>query len=159
LADADVDALSSIADMVFDKEDIVKNWRRETFKSNKSFMDGLIHTTTLGLRVRSKSEAIIAGILEANCIPFRYESALILGGKTYYPDFTVLSPTSGKIFYWEHFGMLNDRKYKESAKEKLILYFEHGLFPCDNLILTYDKEDGSIDASVIQKYIDINVFK
>ena len=148
-----------MAGWMFENDEKILQWISEPFKSNPSFKEGLLHTTTLGLRVRSKSEAIIAGIFEANGIPFRYEAELILGEKVYYPDFTVLCPLSGRVLYWEHFGMLNDSNYRVSAVKKLGSYFENGLYPCDNFIVTYDNVDGSIDASVILKHIDSIVLR
>lgn len=157
LADAEGEMLLVMAELMFDHDNKIQQWIREPFKRNTSFKEALIHTTTLGLRVRSKSEAIIVSILEANGVPYRYEAELILGEKTYYPDFTILCPSSGKILYWEHFGMLNNSNYRVSAEKKLFAYFENHLYSCDNFIMTYDKEDGSIDASVIQKLIHLMV--
>jgi len=154
LLDVEGDIPSLMVDWMFDHNEKIQQWIREPFKSNPSFKEGLIHTTTLGVRVRSKSEAVIASIFEANGIPFRYEAELIIGEKVYYPDFTILCPSSGKVLYWEHFGMLNDSNYRVSVEKKLCSYFENGLYPCDNFITTYDNEDRSIDASVIQRLID-----
>ena len=55
--------------------------------------------------------------------------------------------------------MLNDSQYRESAEKKIQSYFNRGLYPCDNFIVTYDKEDGSIDARDIQNLIDFIVLR
>ena len=102
-------------------------WLQEPFGKNESFPEGLIHRTLGGRIVRSKSEMIIAGILEANDVPFRYEAALILGNHTYYPDFTIFNPNSGRILYWEHFGMMTDEDYEFAAYKKLTNYRRNGI--------------------------------
>lgn len=32
-----------------------------------------------------------------------------------YPDFLILDQTNQKIIIWEHFGMTNDKRYKENG--------------------------------------------
>ena len=93
----------------------------EPFDRNEMYPDGLIHRTLGGKIVRSKSEMIIAGILEANDVPFRYEAALNLGNHTYYPDFTILTPGRGELLFWEHFGMMSDEEYEFSAYKKMYI--------------------------------------
>ncbi|MEI6131844.1 MAG: hypothetical protein WCQ41_03330 [Bacillota bacterium] len=149
----------NFARMIFDKEGNIESWKNEDKKSGEFYASNLIHTTNLGERVRSKSEVLIARILEGNGIPYKYEVELKLGDKTYYPDFTILSPVTGKEYYWEHFGMLSVEDYKEKAARKLQTYFRNGIYPCEKLILTYDKEDGSFDAITVQNLIDMIVLK
>lgn len=55
------------------------------------------HTTSFGLKVRSKSEVVIAELLHAARIPFKYELLLFLKDKKgrtikYKPDFTIMTP-------------------------------------------------------------------
>lgn len=128
-------------------------WEQEPYESNPFHPEGLIHMTQSGLRVRSKSEAIIVGILEANKIPYRYEAVLDIGGRRFYPDFTVRSPRDGAIFYWEHFGMTGDTEYIVAMEDKLRVYREAGITPWNKLITTYDRENGSLDARMIEAII------
>jgi len=132
---------------------IIKNWMLESYEKGKFFQEDVIQTTMGGLNVRSKSEAIIAGILEQKGIPFRYEAKLVLGEREFYPDFTLLRPRDGKIIYWEHFGMLKDEEYQQRANRKLKIYYKNGLNPWDNLIVTNDGFNGSINANLILKII------
>lgn len=95
--------------------------------------------TAKGERVRSKSEVIIADILNQEGIPYRYECPLQLKGwGKVYPDFSVLNVRERKELYWEHLGMMDDPDYAESAIQKLALYQQNSLFPGRNLILTYE---------------------
>lgn len=131
----------------------VSTWLDEHYKNNKSYPEGLIHGTICGKKVRSKSEAIIAGLLEINNIPFRYEAELKIDGHIYYPDFTVLKPRDGEIIYWEHFGMVNNTEYSLSMEQKLAAYRRNEIIPWDKLIATYDCKNGSIDAQTIQNIV------
>jgi len=140
-------------DCCFEKNDIIKAWLAEDFERNELFPDALIHTSAGGLKVRSKSEAIIAGLLENKEIPFRYEAKLEIGGKNYYPDFTILKPKDGKILYWEHFGMVQNPNYNQSMEQKLTVFLRNGLIPWENYVATYDSHNGSINASLIQSII------
>ena len=100
----------------------------------------LIYLTNSGIRVRSKSERTIAEALDQKGIPYRYEAALALGGAKRYPDFTINRPSDGKMFLWEHFGLMNDDGYRQKAVEKLALYAKYGFSPFDSLICTYEQD-------------------
>ena len=56
-------------------------------KGSVFLQEGLIHRTSKGLAVRSKSELIIAEALSNAGIAFEYEKPLTLGGSVRYPDF------------------------------------------------------------------------
>ncbi|MEI6603245.1 MAG: hypothetical protein WCL54_07135 [Clostridia bacterium] len=133
----------------FDKKEKIKAWISEPFDCYELYQDGLIQTSPGGLKVRSKSEALIAGLLETNQIPFRYEAKLIVGNKTFFPDFTIMRPKDGEIMYWEHFGKIGDPQYDLSMVRKLQNYVKDNVIPWENLIMTFDSKNGSIDASLI----------
>ncbi len=94
-------------------------WTNESFEKNPRNHEGLTCKSTLGLSVRSKSESIIASQLEINNIPFRYEAALQLDSRVFYPDFTILNPQDNKVIYWEHFGMIDDVEYARNKDKKV----------------------------------------
>lgn len=118
------------------------------FKSEK-----LIHVTGSGLRVRSKSEAIIADLLDEAGVPFQYEAKLKIGEKIIYPDFKIPAPDENCFIYWEHFGLTNSEDYLDSMDRKLKLYRSGGITPWDHLITTYDTPEGAIDARKLRKII------
>ena len=74
--------------------------------------EGLIHRTARGELVRSKYEVIIANLLHANRIDYRYEEPLEIDGLTKLPDFTIEDDNTGEKYYWEHLGMLSDGVYR-----------------------------------------------
>lgn len=89
-----------------------------------------------------------------NHIPYRYECALTLDEVTLYPDFTILHPDTSEIFYWEHFGMMQNTDYQRTAFHKMKFYGEHGIYPFDRLITTYESETLPLDSEKIQKIIE-----
>ena len=76
-------------------------------------------STFFGYNVRSKSEAIIAGLLHMSGLDYEYENEIFdSDGKSYQPDFTIRYKS--RVFYWEHLGMLEEPSYviKWENKEK-----------------------------------------
>lgn len=119
----------------------------------------LIHRTSKGEWVRSKSEVIIADHLYRRGIePPIYELPLTIAGATKYPDFTIEDAESGVNYYWEHCGMLHVPSYLRRWKEKLAWYEANGIKegggPNGTLIITRDESNGSIDSSRINQIID-----
>ena len=110
------------------------------------YEEGKIHEVLVGDMVRSKSEVIIANLLTAAGIPFRYEVPLFApDGTLYLPDFTI--DWRGKKFFWEHVGMLHDTKYKNDWDKKKKWYRKH--FP-DALLVT---EESSTLSKTAQELI------
>ena len=113
-------------------------WSAASYERNPLHPEQLLHKTVSGERVRSKSEAMIAMLLHLNAIPYRYECALSLGGVTLFPDFTIRHPGTGALYYWEHFGLMDDPAYAKNAGSKLSLYAANGIIPSVHLITTYE---------------------
>lgn len=111
-----------------------------------------IHTTSRELKVRSKSELIICEIFYKYGIEFRYEEVIYINGRRLEPDFIIRRKSDGKIFYWEHCGMMDLPGYRKRYFEKRDLYEFCGIVPWDNLIFTYDRE-GSIDSNYIESIV------
>ena len=128
-------------------------WANAKYDKYDRFAEYRRHRTSRGLMVRSKSEVLIAEALYEAGIPFRYEQLLYIGNVSYAPDFTILR-ADGKIFYWEHQGLMSDPVYFERYFSKIRAYFSEGIVPWDNLILTYDSFSGSIDIRDIHAQIE-----
>ena len=113
-------------------------------------LEALIHRTRKGIAVRSKSEVVVADVLDALGISYDYEQPLYSRSdqKDFrLPDFTV--SFEGDVFYWEHLGMLNVPSYREAWERKQTWYEENGFV--DRLITSQDGPDGSIDAAAIEQ--------
>jgi len=132
----------------------LSDWTNCTYDQNPQHPEHLLHKTPAGHSVRSKSEAMIDSLLYTNKLPFRYECPLTLGGITIYPDFTIRHPITGKTYYWEHFGMMNDPTYSRHTISKLQFYISHGIIPSIDLITTYETSQTPLTTEMIHKIID-----
>lgn len=134
-------------------DESVQQWITNSFESNPLYPEQLKYQSISGNMVRSKSELLIDLALFTHHIPFRYECMLTLGNSIYYPDFTLLHPVSGQIVYWEHFGLMDDPFYQQNAAHKVQRYMEHGIFPSDRLIITYESDNMPFTPQVVEKTI------
>jgi exodeoxyribonuclease V alpha subunit len=114
--------------------------------------------TTGGHRVASKSEVIIADLLERYAergeLSYTYEEALYAPGGDPHdfrlPDFTI--HTRGRRFYWEHCGKMDDAAYREKwERVRLPWYKRHGF--TDQLIVTVDGPEDPIDSGQLEREI------
>lgn len=124
------------------------------YDSNPKYPEQLTLKTSSGHFVRSKSEALIDMALFTHRIPFRYECALILGNDTFYPDFTIRHPKTGKTYYWEHFGLMDVPAYCKNVSSKLQHYSLNGIIPSIHLITTYETKENPLSPEVIEKIIE-----
>ncbi len=143
----------------FVKKAIRKGTPPSDFKQSENpyFRENLVHRTSFGLLVRSKSERFIAEMLYAAGIPFLYEPEVKLlapDGReyTFYPDFLVWD-AAGEFYYWEHLGKFMDAAYRSKNEEKFLIYFLCNVTIGTNLILTCDNKDGALDPEAVRKYI------
>ena len=121
--------------------------------NKKFYEDKLIHKTVRGELVRSKSEVIIANLLDAANLDYSYEQELKLkDGQIRSPDFTIRK--SGKTFYWEHLGMLQNSDYAKKWELKKQQYVENGIVEGENLITSQDGLDGSLDSQTIKNLME-----
>jgi len=131
----------------------LQKWMQSPFQRNPQHTENLIHKSGSGNFVRSKSEAIIDTFLYTNHIPFRYECELQLGKNKVYPDFTIRHPKTGKIYYWEHFGLMDNEEYIRKTASKLQLYVLYGIIPTINLITTYETKEQPLGTELVLKLI------
>lgn len=128
-------------------------WDTVSFEQSVRYPEKKTQITSRGLQVRSKSEVIIAEALYEAGVPFHYEELLYIGDTAYAPDFTIRR-ADGKIFYWEHQGLMSDMLYYDRFLNKMRVYSTAGIVPWDNLILTYDSLDGHIDIREVRMQIE-----
>lgn len=122
--------------------------------SEKYHPEGLKYRCRNGMHVRSKSEQLIVAALCYHNIPFKYEQTITLDGITLRPDFTLLNMRNGREYLWEHFGMMSDNYYRVACSRKLSTYFNSGYIPYENLIATFESDDGGIDEVWIDSIIE-----
>ncbi|MCQ2506874.1 MAG: hypothetical protein MJ113_06855 [Lachnospiraceae bacterium] len=136
-------------------------WLSQPYVGKEINANTSVIKTDNGLQVRSKSERFMANYFDSIGLKYKYECPLIL--KPYgviYPDFTFLSPKTGKEIYWEHEGMLDNPEYAQTAAKKIELYMKNGIFPGDNLILTFETTTNVLDKDIlkllVKRYFDIH---
>lgn len=132
----------------------LSEWMNAPYEHNPNYPEKLIHKTASGNFVRSKSEVMIDMLLYTNQIPFRYECPLQLGETTLFPDFTIRHPITGDFFYWEHFGLMDERNYAKHAFSKLELYSIFGILPTVQLIVTFENRENPLSYETIETIIN-----
>ena len=109
--------------------------------------------TLRGELVASKSEALIATLLDKAKVHYYYEKLLVAAdGSIRRPDFTIPVETADgpTELYWEHWGMLGDPSYEASVERRKAWYKKQGL--ADRLVET--DEVGGFNATKIQSVIE-----
>lgn len=142
-----------LSDYISSNDKHLYQWVNEPFEKNTKHQEKLIYKTASGNTFRSKSESIIALCLEKYHIPYRYECALYLDDIQLFPDFTIYHPKTGKIFYWEHFGLMDQADYIKNVYSKLSLYSANGIHPTIHLITTFESQKDPLDISLVESLI------
>lgn len=129
----------------------IKTWRPEEYDT-LPFDESLTEFySNNGVKVRSKSELIIANTLEQDGIPYRYEYPLNLNGLgTVRPDFLCLNVRTRKEYIWEHFGMMDNIAYANKNVAKINAYGQNGYITGVNLIMTFETSQHSISSNNIK---------
>lgn len=133
----------------------LEDWENSSYSQNPNYPKQLIYKTPNGQYVRSKSGMMIAMTLSKYHIPFRYECALQLGTITIYPDFTIRHPVTGELYYLEHFGMIDNPVYRQTAIHKLQTFLSHEIYPTINLITTYETKEHPLNLELVEAIIQI----
>lgn len=137
----------------------MRKWERGSYRRNQKFENEKAFMCSNGIRVRSKSEHMIAERLIYYHIPFRYECGLKLDGSRWvYPDFTIWKMHEDQILYWEHFGMADDEKYRLNMIKKLVAYQRNNIGLGGNLIATvetyhYPLTQEAVDSMIQTKLL------
>ena len=142
-------------------QDAQRKSRLEEARTGGAFREyGLVHITAKGHRVRSKSEVIIANLLYAKSIEYEYEKPLTSNGLTRRPDFTVYDKRTGRTYYWEHLGMMDNVQYRHDWTSKLLWLRDQGILPIQEgggpngiLITTTETTADGIDSQEVLRWI------
>jgi len=124
----------------------------------------LIHQASDGTFLRSKSELLIyQRLLDKELEPL-YERELEIKEVVVLPDFTIEDDDTGKLYYWEHCGMMHDPEYVARWESKKKWYLDNDIKPYEQgggkngaLIVTQDKPtevDGETRGAISVKEID-----
>ena len=137
-----------------DQKEFVREWSAVSYQGRGFATNAAELITDRGEQVRSKSELIIANLLNQEKIPYRYEYPISLQGMgVVYPDFTVLNVRTREEILWEHQGMMDDPDYAGKAVRKVHAYIMNGYLPGKNLILTPETRSMPLSVRVVKTLI------
>ena len=134
-----------LPEALVDKRNRYYQWANAEYPKNLSHPEHLIFITDGGFYVRSKSEQMIANMLLAEEIPFRYEDPVYLpGGEIIYPDFHLFSFRDYREWYLEHY-----RHYLWKLDQLRIA----GIVPGVNLLQTFEAEGFPLEPDCVRSLI------
>ncbi|WP_051524553.1 hypothetical protein [Pseudobutyrivibrio sp. MD2005] len=140
--------------IIEDDETYITRWRMEHPGNQNPYPEKGRYQTNRGEYVRSKSEKIIADILDKYEVPYEYEPLLTLkGNHDIYPDFVVLNKRNRKTYYWEHLGIVSDLDYATNNFKKLQDYEASGYQIARDLIITMESTKMPLKVEHIEDKI------
>lgn len=152
-----VSCRNKITPVTFPKEELISVFNTIKYEQ-KPISDNFNFITETGIRVRSKSEIMIADALSRNKIPFKYEMPQILNNNnqkvTLHPDFTCLNYKTHEIYLWEHLGIMDNDEYAENAIAKINIYQKNGFCPGKNLILSMETKNNPLSSKMVAGLIE-----
>lgn len=138
----------------------LKEWDEETYEPYDAYSEYKVYETDRGEMVRSKSEVIIANILNQHksCLDYKYERPLKLMDKSgkeivIHPDFTIINKLSGKIYYYEHVGRLDETRYATDFVKKMELYTANHIMQGKELLMTYEATGAPLNVACVRKIV------
>lgn len=149
-----------ITPLVPTREQIVDDWLHQPYPSHNpvpltdKFPTGVASCPY----VRSKSELMEVQRMDVRDVAFLYEFPLTLidsqgGVVTFYPDFTILNKETQEVFYWEHYGRMDDPDYLFSFKNKQELYACNGILG-SQLYQTFESAKRPLTLYEVNAVID-----
>ena len=138
----------------------IVQWEQQHFPSNPYKKEELLYTTKRVERVRSKLECLCADVLYDLHIPYQYEKRLVLkNGRIIYPDFTLLSPVSGKVYYLEICGMMDNAEYRKMLFDRLDQFAESGIIQGKNLLMVFESQDHPFNRNTFVKMLEDTILE
>lgn len=149
------EAKKSLIIPIYESDDMyIQRWLEENPGNQNPFPEEGKYYTVQGDYVRSKSEKIIADLLDKYGVPYCYEPLLELDNRhIIYPDFVILNVRERKTIYWEHLGMLGDDNYARKNFEKIASYEKNGYNIGDNLLISMESEQNPFDTKIVENKI------
>ena len=141
------------SDMLFEQRWAEGKYVSLTEKAKKDDSEKNGNITDRGEHVRSKSECLIANMLNKNGIPYKYEKPLMLNDFLVYPDFTILDVCGRREIFLEHLGKMDDVEYLENAIKKIIRYSQAGYHLGKQLFLTMETHSLPLNLPAAEQMI------
>ena len=144
-----------IAEYFTDQNQPLYQWMASPTASAAPHQELRTEPSPAGYKVRSKSEVLAIVVMLEQGRYFRYEDPLLINGTVYYPDFTIRDPVTGKTFWYEHFGKMDDPLYARRQFKKLKDYAAGGLIIGVNLIATFETSTHKLGIPQIQNALTL----
>ena len=138
-------------DYYLEDEVCLKEWLAKESGNQYYHPENLIYETRSGIMVRSKSEIFIADEMFDINLLFKNECRLQLRNRVVYPDFELINPVTFRLNWWEHFGMMDDPAYVESAMKKIDDYRRSGITIGNNLIVTWENRNNPLTRATVER--------
>lgn len=151
--------------ILFTKEQ--NEWIDEPYTPNPYHPEDLIHPTTGGFMMRSKSEADIGSRLELIGLPYRFDDLInIYNERTgerpfrdnYFADFKVPN-LSGGITVHEHFGAFHMERYPDNALKRLNDYRTFTVRELPSRIVQPEEFTWSLEADLRDERLFQHIIK
>ena len=134
------------------KEEFLNKWINTEFEHLGFGPEDPELYSSSGIRMRSKSEMLIANMLERLGIPYIYEMPLQLkNGVVVHPDFTIIDVENRRIIILEHLGMLDDMEYIQKNIRKIREYEKNGYILGDTLLLSYETYRLPVNIGIVEE--------
>ena len=134
----------------------LNRWEKDRSDETNPKESPVTFLTAKGEQVKSKSEVMIADRLNFFGVPYDYERPLddgLIGKYKYFPDFTCLNRRTGKTYYWEHCGRMDDPKYVEKFIFRLENYAGLDIYPGSELLITMETTRVPLSMRYVESLI------
>ncbi len=146
---------SMLPDFLSDNEKLLQ-WKNQAYERNFDYPEQIKCPTIIpGLKVRSKSEADIIARLEHYGVPYHYDVVEYINGVRLTIDLVCLNVSTGKEWFWDHRGMMDNPSYIKKTLYCEQTYFNAGYLPGVNMIVTYETRDHPLDIQEVDDFIKL----
>ena len=135
-------------------EEYVKKWLSVEYDGQVFINSNPNYYSRKGERMRSKSEVIIADLLDKYNVPYLYEFPVeLVDIGTVHTDFRTLNVRKRKVILWEHYGMMDDYDYRDDKMVEIEKYNMSGYFTGENFIYTMETSKKRLNVQYVEMLI------
>jgi len=140
--------------------DAVEDWKKQEYRKSVSHLENLKFDTVVpGLKVRSKSEALMVALFEKRHVAYHYEEAFdgtdqYGRRQTIYSDFRCKNIRANRLVIIEHLGMVDSEEYMKNVYWREKIYRSEGYYLGKNLLVTTETRESPVDLDYVNYIID-----
>lgn len=129
-----------------------EEWASLPYCENTKDLKYKTHRSRRGVLCRSKGEASLLDVADELGYRYRYDCVIVIDGMEISPDLIIFRP-DGKLIFVEHHGWIDESNGDADFLRKLWTYSRRGIIQGRNLLVTFDKPDGSADTELIRRQL------